>query len=76
MNIARKRYHKASRKEKSRILDEIVKNLHIHRKSATRPVKFGYAKTTEIYTHGPADRIKRKIHNLSYHGKTLGIRQL
>jgi hypothetical protein len=38
MAIVQQRYHKANRKGKSKILDEIVANLPIHRKSAIRLV--------------------------------------
>lgn len=36
MHIVHKRYFKASKKEKSRIIDEVCANLNIHRKSAIR----------------------------------------
>jgi len=36
MNIVHRRYFKASKKEKSKIIDEICSNLNIHRKSAIR----------------------------------------
>lgn len=44
MKIVQKRYLKASRKEKGQILDEIVRNLGIHRKAANRLVRSDLSK--------------------------------